>query len=219
MLEMLENKHHHADKIDVLIMELLSRLNSSNLEKVRFECPKLLLDTLNNTKSKMNIIGERVIYTNNLKLPIDYSVPNYEVWSFFEHNSISFLSEVMQVHYSDAVNFLNQMNEELPSQAEKMYTVYIVNNEPVGVVFPHIEPNTDNEGRIFWIGIHPNFVGKGLGKNLHSIGLFRLKNEFNAKSYLGMTQIDNVQMRKVMVSNGCRQHNNTVISLEYFADK
>lgn len=219
MLEMLENKHNHADKIDVLIMELLSRLNSNNLEKVRFECPKLLLDSLNNTKSKMNIIGERVIYTNSLKLSIDYSVPNYEVWSFFENNSISFLSEVMQIHYSDAENFLNQMNEELPSQAEKMYTVYIVNNEPVGVVFPHIEPHTDNEGRIFWIGLHPNFVGKGLGKNLHSIGLFRLKNEFNAKSYLGMTQIDNVQMRKILVSNGCLQHKNTVISLEYSAEK
>lgn len=100
-------------------------------------------------------------------------------------------------------------------QAEKMYTVYIVNNEPVGVVFPHIEPNTDKEGRIFWIGIHPNFQGTGLGKNLHLIGLQRLKNDFHANSYLGMTQVDNTPMRNIMVSNGCIQNKNTVISLQY----
>lgn len=144
--------------------------------------------------------------------PLNVSIPDYEVWSFSENNSISFLSEVMGTSF-DAEKFLTGMRTELPSQVKDIFTVYIINNEPVGVVFSHIE-NTDNEGRIFWIGIHPNFLGTGLGKNLHSIGLYRLKNVFKAISYLGMTQINNIPMRNIMVSNGYNQYKNTVISLQ-----
>jgi len=215
ILEILENKLHLASEIDVLINELLNKLQSSRLKKVRFECPKILLDSLNCIRDKMEVIGERVIYKRSLQTPLNVSTPDYEVWSLSENNSISFLSEVMATSFSDAEKFLTSMRTELPSQVKDMFTVYIVNNEPVGVVFPHIEPNTDNEGRIFWIGIHPNSLGTGLGKNLHSIGLYRLKNKFKAMSYLGMTQVDNVPMRNIMASNGCVQSKNTVISLQY----
>jgi len=215
ILEILENRHNQATEIDMLINELLTQLKSSKLKKVKFECPKTFLDSLNFTRTKMKIVGERVIYTRSFTTPLDDLAPDYEVWSIFENNSISFLSEVMGKNFIDTEKFLIGMRTELPSQAEKMYTVYIVNNEPVGVVFPHIEPNTDKEGRIFWIGIHPDFLGERLGKNLHLIGLHRLKNEFKAKSYLGMTEINNNQMRKIMVSNRCNQNKNTVISLQY----
>lgn len=211
ILEILENRHDQATEIDLLINELLTQLKSSKLKKVKFECPKIFLDSLNFTRTKMKIVGERVIYTRSFTTPIDDLALDYEVWSIFENNSISFLSEVMAKNLIDTEKFLIGMRTELPSQVDKMYTVYIVNNEPVGVVFPHIEPNTDKEGRIFWIGIHPDFLGERLDKNLHLIGLHRLKNEFKAKSYLGMTQIDNIPMRKTMVSNGCIQNKNTVI--------
>lgn len=36
-----------------------------------------------------------------------------------------------------------------------------------------------------------------------------------AKSYLGLTQVENTQMRNIMVSNGCIQNENSVISLQY----
>ncbi|WP_155591593.1 GNAT family N-acetyltransferase [Lysinibacillus cavernae] len=215
ILEILENKLHLASEIDVLINELLDELHSSRLKKVRFECPKILLDSLHWTRTKMDSIGERVIYQRSLMTPLNVSIPDYEVWSYFENNSIFFLSEVMGTSFVDAEKFLTGMATELPSQVEEMFTVYKVNNEPVGVVFPHIEPNRDNEGRIFWIGIHPNFLGTGLGKNLHSIGLYRLKKQFKAMSYVGMTQVDNIPMRNIMVSNGCIQNKNTVISLQY----
>ena len=215
ILEILENKHNQAAEIDMLINELLTQLENSKLKKVNFECPKTFLDSLNFTRTKMNIVGERVVYTRNFSKPLDDSASDYEIWSISENNSISFLSEVIGKNFIDTENFLIGMRTELPSQAENMVTVYIVNNEPVGVVFPHIEPNTDKEGRIFWIGIHPNFLGTGLGKNLHSIGLHRLKNDFKANSYLGMTQVDNIPMRNIMVSNGCIQNKNTVISLQY----
>lgn len=216
ILEILENRLDLASEIDVLINELLDKLPSSKQKEVRFECPKILLDSLNCTRTKMKIVGERVIYKRSLMTSLNVEIPDYEVWSFSENNSISFLSEVMGTSFIDAEKFLTGMSTELPTQAKEMLTVYIVNNEPVGVVLPHIEPNTNHEGRIFWIGIHPNFLGKGLGKNLHSIGLYRLKNDFKAMSYLGMTQVDNIPMRNIMASNGCIQHKNTVISLQYF---
>lgn len=127
----------------MLINELLAQLKGSKLKKVMFECPKTFLDNLNCTRTKMKIMGERVIYTRSFTTPLDVSIPKYEVWSTSENNSISFLSEVMGKNYTETEKFLTGMRTELPSQVEKMYTVCIVNNEPVGVVFPHIEPNTD----------------------------------------------------------------------------
>lgn len=215
ILELLENRYQQATEIDMLIKKLLIQLKNSKLNKVRFECPKTFFDSLIYTKNQMETIGERVIYTRTFNDPLDVSTLKYEVWPISENNSISFLSEVMHKNFNDTKEFLNVMRTELPSQVDKMFTVYIVNNKPVGVVFPHIEPNTNKEGRIFWIGMHPDFLGKGLGKNLHLIGLDRLKNDFKAKSYLGMTHVDNEQMRKIMIANECIQNENSVISLQY----
>lgn len=215
MLEILENEFHLASEIDELMNELFDKLQSFKLKKVRLECPTRFLESLYGTKNRMEIIGERVVYKRSLLTPLNGSIEDYEVWSYCEKESILFLSEIMGTSFIDAEKFLTGMRTELPSQVKEMFTVYIVNNEPVGVVFPHIEPNTDNEGRIFWIGLHPKFLGTGLGKSLHAIGLYRLKHEFKATSYLGMTQVDNIPMRNIMVSNGCFQHENTVISLHY----
>ncbi|WP_042472288.1 GNAT family N-acetyltransferase [Bacillus ndiopicus] len=215
ILEALENNLSQASEVDVLLNELLCQLKNSNFKTVRFECPKVFLECLNCTRAKMQIKGERVVYKGDFATPLDVSPQDYEVWSIFNSNSIAFLAEVMRKSIDDAKKFLTEMNAELPLQAHKMYTVYIINNKPVGVVFPHIEPNTNQEGRLFWIGIHPIYLGQGLGKNLHAIGLYRLKNEFSAKSYIGITQVDNHPMKKIMVSNGCIENKETLVSLQY----
>ena len=41
--------------------------------------------------------------------------------------------------FTETQRFLMSMKTELPFQANDMYTVFIVKNEPVGVVVPHIE--------------------------------------------------------------------------------
>jgi len=214
MLEMLHDTQDAAT-IDTLINELLSSMTRNKLQAILLECPQTLLHGLPIVKQKMNIVGERAMYTKELREQLGISVPAYEVWSITEPKATAFLAKVMNKSRHDAAKFLDTMKIEIPSQVDNMYTVYMLNNEPVGVVFPHIEPDTNQEGRLFWIGIHPAFKGKGLGRGLHTIGLYRLQHDFQAKSYLGATQIENAPMRKIMEANGCVQQA-TVVSLKYY---
>ncbi|TDL35358.1 N-acetyltransferase [Jeotgalibacillus sp. S-D1] len=215
MLEIHHDKMSHTAEIDTHLNELLNELKNSELQKVRLECPQTMLDRLNKIKKRMKIVGERVIYTRPFPEPMDISVSDYEIWPTRNPKAISLLSAVMARSFNDAEKFLINMEAELPLQADKMYTVYFVRSEPAGLVFPHIEPDSNKEGRIFWIGIHPKYLGQGLGKNLHLIGLNRLQEDFGAKSYLGATQVDNVPMRKIMISNGCVQNKHHVVSVEF----
>lgn len=211
LLEILEEQLSNTYEVD----ELILHLTNTKQKKIMLECPKTLLGKLKFTKEKMKVVGERVIFTKEFTEPVSSLLPEYEVWSIYNPDSISFLSEVMGRSFDETESFLMKMEAELPSQVKDMYTVMIVKNEPVGVVFPHIEPDTDQEGRIFWIGTHPRHLRKGLGQRLHLIGLYRLQNEFKAKSYLGATSVDNHPMRNIMIANGCVQNRNSFLSLEF----
>ncbi|MEN2768213.1 GNAT family N-acetyltransferase [Ornithinibacillus xuwenensis] len=210
ILEIIEERVEQVSEMDRQIDKLLSEPERGFIV---LECPKSILSQLTSTKEKMQVVGERVIYTKDLSDTVLDSVPTYEVWSPTEAKSVSFLAEVMNKSINETEKFLATMRAELPLQMNNMFTVLIMNHDPVGVVFPHIEPNTVNQGRIFWIGIHPKFIGRGLGKGLHRIGLYRLQHDFKAVSYLGATKIDNEPMRKILSSNGCTEKT-AVISLE-----
>ncbi len=215
ILEMFDdiiNDHHEADAV---IEELIISLKSFKVRRILFECPKILLNQLPFTKGKMVMTGERVIYTKQFTENIHHPAADYEVWPIHHQDAITFLSEVMGRSLNDTRRFLKGMQTELPLQVKDMYTVLLAAGEPAGVVFPHLEPDTDRQGRLFWIGMHPKFLGKGLGQRLHLLGLYRLRNDFKAGSYLGATKIDNTPMRKIMIANGCTQNKNTVLSLEY----
>ncbi|WP_264737512.1 GNAT family N-acetyltransferase [Cytobacillus firmus] len=218
ILEIFHDELKSANKADYLINRLLS-LDERRIEKVKLECPQGILDKLMVTRGKMKVIGERVIFKKQFAECENEQVPPYEVWPLLNKSSITFLSEVMNFTYNQTEKFLKSMKTELPEQADKMFTVCTVNSEPAGAVFPHLEPDRDREGRMFWIGIHPDFKGKGFGKNLHLIGLHRLQYDFKAEKYLGATRADNTAMRKVMEENGCMQESNSVFSLEFsFSD-
>lgn len=215
ILEILEDKVTNTSEIDIAMIKLINNLKLSKQKKIIFQCPKTLLTQLTYTKEKMKTVGERVIFTKVFKQPINDSLPNFQIWPLENSDSISFLSEVMNSSFTEAKRFLTNMKTELPSHADEMYTVLIVRNQPAGVVFPHIEPETNQQGRIFWIGMHPVFLRKGLGQSLHLIGLHRLQSEFKAKSYLGATSVNNFAMRKIMLANGCVQTHCNLVSLEY----
>ncbi|GAK09148.1 hypothetical protein [Geomicrobium sp. JCM 19038] len=215
MLEAFQDAPKETFKVDYLIIELFSIARIYGYKRVTLECTNQLLNQLNKTREKMSIVGERVMYTYQMSNEMTVSKVDYEVWLPFEDRSIKLLSKIMGVDDDESKNFLQSMRVELPCQFHKMFTVYIVDGIPVRIVLPHIEPNTNQEGRMFWIGIHPNYKGVGYGALLHKLGLYRLQMDFHAKTYLGITTIKNKPMRNIMLSNGCNQLNNTLVSLEY----
>ncbi|WP_164667448.1 GNAT family N-acetyltransferase [Virgibacillus doumboii] len=75
--------------------------------------------------------------------------------------------------------------------------------KPVGVVMPHIEPGTLDEGRLFYFGLVPEERGKRKSKVLHQQALRVLKEDFGASYYIGSTSTANIPMLKTFKENGC----------------
>ncbi|WP_157404675.1 N-acetyltransferase [Shouchella shacheensis] len=217
MLEVFQQDVRNSDSVDLLIEELLVVAPTYGYKRVTFECPAHVLEKLHRTRELMNTVGERVLYTKAFSKEIEKVNFDYVVWSPTDHKSIHLLAEVMNVDKSRAKKYLNSMEIELPTQYSEMFTAYLVNGEPGGIVFPHIEPDTDQEGRLFWLGMHPKYKGVGHGATLHKLGLYRLQKDCKAKTYMGATNKENGPMRKIMLSNGCKRLKNNVISLAYIA--
>jgi hypothetical protein len=75
--------------------------------------------------------------------------------------------------------------------------------EPIGVIMPHIEPGTDDEGRIFYFGLIPEARGRKKSVLLYNQGLAVLKTRFHASYSVGATSIHNTPMLKVFEKTGC----------------
>ncbi|MFC4558216.1 GNAT family N-acetyltransferase [Virgibacillus kekensis] len=77
------------------------------------------------------------------------------------------------------------------------------NNNPIGVVMPHIEPGTFDEGRLFYFGLLPEERGKGKSKPLHRQALAVLQDYFEASYYIGSTSKKNTPMLRTFEASGC----------------
>ena len=85
----------------------------------------------------------------------------------------------------------------------RQYCYYFIKDEAlIGISIPHIEMGTEDEGRLFYFGVVPNFRGQGLGINIHKISLALLK-KFQASYYVGSTDVQNTNMIKIFERNGC----------------
>ncbi|WP_430786698.1 GNAT family N-acetyltransferase [Virgibacillus flavescens] len=98
---------------------------------------------------------------------------------------------------------MRSVKKELGPSYEDSCIVAFENENPIGVVMPHIEPGTTDEGRLFFFGLLPAQRGKGKSKSLHRQALGLLKDYFNAAYYIGSTGYKNVPMLKTFESNGC----------------
>ncbi|MGG1630792.1 GNAT family N-acetyltransferase [Rossellomorea sp. NRS-1567] len=76
-------------------------------------------------------------------------------------------------------------------------------DQPIGVIMPHIEPGTVDEGRLFYFGLIPDERNKGKSKILHKLALNLLASEFHAKNYIGGTSKNNAPMIRTFLANGC----------------
>ncbi len=94
------------------------------------------------------------------------------------------------------------MKQEIGEQYKSScYSVYW-NKNLLGVVIPIIEPDTEEEGRLFYMGVLPQQRGKGFGKQLHQLGLFLLQ-EKGATYYIGSTGVENKPMQQIFQYNDC----------------
>ncbi|ENQ3079759.1 GNAT family N-acetyltransferase [Bacillus cereus] len=82
--------------------------------------------------------------------------------------------------------------------------VALQGEDPVGVILPHIEPGTVEEGRLFYLGVVPKMRGKRYGTMLHEKALYILK-EIGASYYVGSTDEMNDVMKQVFSYNNCIQ--------------
>lgn len=76
-------------------------------------------------------------------------------------------------------------------------------NEPIGVVFAQRYEDKLEEGSLFFIGLLPEYRGKGYAKLLHAKGLEMLS-DFGVKEYVGSTDVKNIAMIRAFAANGCR---------------
>lgn len=97
---------------------------------------------------------------------------------------------------------LGSVKIELGEAWRESCKVIYVENRPVGVSIPHIEPGTVNEGRLFYFGLLPKERGKGQSILIHYQSLYLLK-EMGATYYIGSTHETNKKMQKVFSRNGC----------------
>ncbi|MFD1205273.1 GNAT family N-acetyltransferase [Sporosarcina contaminans] len=91
---------------------------------------------------------------------------------------------------------------ELGKQWRNHCFIFYKENDVIGLGIPHIEAGTDDEGRLFYFGVVPQWRGKGYGAICHRLSLERLK-EFRAKTYVGSTDVNNVHMIRIFERNGC----------------
>jgi hypothetical protein len=98
---------------------------------------------------------------------------------------------------------IRSVEVELGPDFKKSCMAAFENNQPIGVVIPHIEPGTLKEGRLFYFGLIPEERGKGKSIPLHQQALTVLKEVFNAEFYIGSTSRNNVPMLKTFEHNGC----------------
>jgi len=99
--------------------------------------------------------------------------------------------------------------EELIKYAGGMYDpgkwfVLRLDGKPAGVLLPQVFERDTSTGTVFYIGVLPEFRGRGLGAVIHSKGLSLLAEE-GARMYIGSTDTRNVPMIRIFEKNGCRQ--------------
>lgn len=84
------------------------------------------------------------------------------------------------------------------------WRVAYLERDPIGVVLPQVYSDRTNEGTLFYVGVLPEFRGRGFGRVLHASGLAFLAAK-GIRRYVGSTDARNLPMIAVFRANGCGQ--------------
>ncbi|MBJ7994674.1 GNAT family N-acetyltransferase [Bacillus mycoides] len=108
----------------------------------------------------------------------------------------------------DYDQFVNTMLQEIGGQWKEHCLTAIANEEPIGIVIPHIERGTLEEGKLMYFAVAPNMRNKGYEAAFFTGAMFVLK-EIGASYYIGETNVQNEWMKDVFEKNGCQQLSST----------
>lgn len=110
---------------------------------------------------------------------------------------------------------LDSVKNELGEEWRKSCNAIYLEDRPIGIAVAHIEPETVDEGRLFYFGLLPEERGKGLSSVIHNQSLNILK-QMGATYYIGSTHETNKRMQKVFFNNGCSIKARTESYYKYF---
>lgn len=108
----------------------------------------------------------------------------------------------------DYEQFVNTMLQEIGGQWKEHCLTAIIDEEPIGIVIPHIERGTLEEGKLMYFAVAPNMRNKGYEAAFFTGAMFVLK-EIGASYYIGETNVQNEWMKDVFEKNGCQQLSST----------
>ena len=89
------------------------------------------------------------------------------------------------------------MLQEIGEQWKEHCLTASVDEEPIGIVIPHIERGTLEEGKLMYFAVTPNMRNKGYEVALFAGAMFVLK-EIGASYYIGETNMQNEWMKDVL---------------------
>ncbi|MDQ0268308.1 GNAT family N-acetyltransferase [Cytobacillus purgationiresistens] len=109
---------------------------------------------------------------------------------------------------------MQSVKSELGHGWEKYCMAAFDKEVPIGISIPHIEPGTEDEGRLFYFGILPEQRGKGFAAKMHADSLQSLIS-IGASYYIGSTAEENTTMVRVFLRNGCLLNETTEVFYLY----
>ena len=104
----------------------------------------------------------------------------------------------------DYDQFVNMMEQEIGGQWKEHCLTAISNEEPIGIVVPHIERGTLEEGKLMYFAVAPNMRNKGYEAALIYRGDVCIKGN-RSTYYIGEANVQNEWMKDVFEKNGCQQ--------------
>ncbi|GGF20531.1 N-acetyltransferase [Halobacillus andaensis] len=204
-----------ADQLDPVKMKVLLDEIEANFKKV--EHFTVLLSEFQTEQVKGVLFekgyqwAETTVYVHKNLIQLEDHPCSIKLKDLETYSEAAFL-DVWKESMIGSLNGGSRLNmeEQMKSVKKEIGTSYgktcitaFENEEPIGVMMPHIEQGTKEEGRLFYFGLLPKFRGSHKGRELHHLALTRLRNDFGATTYIGATSQNNEPMLKVFSANGC----------------
>ncbi len=207
-------KLKEEEVIESLLDRLDSALNSNEVNQVSVTLERFFTKGSQLLEKKYYFLQSTTIEYYK-KIQLEKMVANYNRSITYEQADESRIDAFLSMWElcskgslnSPSKNSIHVQYEAMKQEIGKQYktscfSVYW-DDKPLGMMIPIIEPGTNEEGRLFYMGILPECRGKGLGTPLHQLGLALLR-EKGATYYIGSTGIENKPMQQIFRNNNCK---------------